>query len=322
MKMAFLKLTEEELKVVNATSEKVAWGPTTQEMDEITDMTRQYEKKRKILDKIHEQLRHTEKLHWKNVYKSLLLVEHMCIHADMECVNFFKQNVHTVQQLRDNYRFRDEDGSDKGINVRKRAETVADLITDEDLDQKREEGQAQKQKFTASVGNVGGSNVQTGAPFGNLPKQSRFESGFGSSNYQAPPKQEYQEPRKPAVQKVQEPESDNEPQPVQRTQPVPIKMAGPKLVAPVSMRPAMVAPQPAPIQQIQAVQEQPKPKQVDLLEDLFGTSEPIQQVQQVQVQQPAYVQPQIQPVQQQPQQNKPQVKPAGPKPDLSSLLDF
>ena len=29
MKMAFMKLTEEELKVVNATSEKVAWGPTT-----------------------------------------------------------------------------------------------------------------------------------------------------------------------------------------------------------------------------------------------------------------------------------------------------
>lgn len=36
--------------------------------------------------------------------------------------------------MRDNYKFRDEDGSDKGVNVRKRAETVADLVTDEDLE--------------------------------------------------------------------------------------------------------------------------------------------------------------------------------------------
>lgn len=122
LKMLFLKLTEEELKVVEALNAKVAWGPTTDQMDEITKLASDYSKRQKILDKIFETIKDTNKLPWKQVYKALLLVEHMTIHADNDCVRYFKDNVRYIAQLKDTYKFRDDDGVDKGINVRKRAE--------------------------------------------------------------------------------------------------------------------------------------------------------------------------------------------------------
>lgn len=70
------------------------------------------------------------------------MVEHMTIQADNDCVRYFKDNVRYIVQLKDSYKFRDDDGVDKGINVRKRAEQVADLIMDEQLEEKRQEGQA------------------------------------------------------------------------------------------------------------------------------------------------------------------------------------
>ena len=55
----------------------------------------------------------------------------MTYYADFECVKFFRDNAGVIEKLKDNYRFRDEEGCDKGINVRKRAEIVHDLIIDE-----------------------------------------------------------------------------------------------------------------------------------------------------------------------------------------------
>lgn len=135
-----MKLTEEELKVVEALNPKVAWGPTTDQMDEITNLSASYDKRQRILDKIFEHLRDNSQLHWKQVYKALLLVEHMCIQGSEDCVRYFKDNVRYIAQLKDGYKFRDDDGVDKGINVRKRAEGVADMIMDENLPQKRAEG--------------------------------------------------------------------------------------------------------------------------------------------------------------------------------------
>lgn len=65
LKMLFLKLTEEELKVVEALNAKVAWGPTTDQMDEITKLASDYSKRQKILDKIFESIKDTSKLPWK-----------------------------------------------------------------------------------------------------------------------------------------------------------------------------------------------------------------------------------------------------------------
>lgn len=80
-----------------------------------------------------------EKSNWKTVYKCLLTIEHMTYYADYDCVKFFRDNASFIERLKDNYRFRDDEGCDKGINVRKRAELVHDLILDEHLGEKRDE---------------------------------------------------------------------------------------------------------------------------------------------------------------------------------------
>lgn len=77
-------------------------------------------------------------------------------------------------QLKDSYRYRDKEGADKGINVRKRAEIVSDLINDEDLEEKRREGQAQKSKYNQSISNIGGHISRGG--MGNT-------GGYGNSGY-------------------------------------------------------------------------------------------------------------------------------------------
>ncbi|CAL6097508.1 Epsin_related protein [Hexamita inflata] len=341
IKMFLMKLTEEELKVVEYTSEKVAWGPTTEQMDEITNLSRSYEKRNKILDKMFEHFRDSSnKYHWKQVYKNLLLVEHMCIHADEDCIRYFRDNVRLIASLKDNYRYRDDDGSDKGINVRKRAEAVADLIVDEQLQQKRQEGQAQKSKFSACITNTEG-NFKTNEPFSGLPKTSKYDSmSIGSSSYNQqpaqPPVQQYQ----PPVQQYQPPVQQYQQPPVQQYQ-QPVQQPVQQYQQPAQLQFAPVQPvqqfKPAPMQQAKPVQ------QPDLLEDLFGTApapaqqqfaQPVaqfqqpaapqfqQQVQQQQFYQAPVQQQRQQPVVQFPGQPQVQAPKQAPKPDLNSLLDF
>lgn len=154
-------------------------------------MARSYEHRPSILAKIFEHFdtRNT-KLHWKQVYKNLLLVEHMCIHADNDCVRYFKDHVHQIEALKENYRYRDKEGQDKGINVRKRAEIVTDLIRDEDLDEKRRQGQAQKSKYNQCISNVEGHMSSNFRGYGNSEHYSR-----PSPAYEAPPPQQYPVPQ-------------------------------------------------------------------------------------------------------------------------------
>ena len=57
-------------------------------MDELTQIASSYERRMKVLEKIFELINSNKQkgIHWKQVYKNLLLIEHMAINADDACV--------------------------------------------------------------------------------------------------------------------------------------------------------------------------------------------------------------------------------------------
>lgn len=71
-------------------------------MDEIVQLSRSYENRSAILSRIFSFFDpNNDKIQWKTIYKNLLLVEHMCIHADMDCVSYFKQHIYEIERLKD-----------------------------------------------------------------------------------------------------------------------------------------------------------------------------------------------------------------------------
>lgn len=132
----FKRQSEEEYRVHQITNPKVSWGPTPDEMDDIVKYCDAHSTRTKALGTIWDILSGGNSKAWKQVYKTLLLVEHLLLNASPETVREIQQRLNILKSLED-FTFKDSDGVDRGINVRKRAETVRELAMSDDIDERR-----------------------------------------------------------------------------------------------------------------------------------------------------------------------------------------
>ncbi|TNJ26288.1 Epsin related protein [Giardia muris] len=133
---AFKRQSEEEYRVHQITNPKVSWGPTPDEMDDIVRYCDAHSTRTKALGAIWDILSGGNSKAWKQVYKTLLLVEHLLLNASPETVREIQQRLNIIKSLED-FTFKDTDGVDRGVNVRKRAETVRELAMSDDIDERR-----------------------------------------------------------------------------------------------------------------------------------------------------------------------------------------
>lgn len=153
---AVKKQTPEGYRILEITNPKTSWGPTPEMCDEIVIFCEHSEGRSNSLSMIWQLLTGTNAKNWKQTYKCLLLVEHLVLNACPSCVRDIQGHLDILTSLED-FSYRDEDGTDKGVNVRKRAELVKQLATAEDIDTQRHNAYENRMRYTeVAQSNVSG----------------------------------------------------------------------------------------------------------------------------------------------------------------------
>lgn len=148
----FKRQSEEEYRVNQITSAKVSWGPSPEDMDDIVRYCEHHSARANVMKTIWSLLSSTNSKSWKQIYKTLLLIEHLLINASPDTVRDIQGHLNIIQTLED-FRYKDEEGVDRGINVRKRAETVRELAMSDDIDDKRRNAADTRQRYADVVQN-------------------------------------------------------------------------------------------------------------------------------------------------------------------------
>ncbi|EPB89724.1 hypothetical protein HMPREF1544_03387 [Mucor circinelloides 1006PhL] len=179
-----------EAKVHDATNNE-AWGASSTVMQEIAQATFNYQYFNEIMPTIYKRFTEKEAKQWRQIYKSLVLLEYLVKNGSERVVDDARSHVSMIKMMK-NFHYVDEKGKDQGMNVRNRAKELAELLGDVDLIKaERKKAKKNRNKYTG-VGSEGGMMFSSGGGYSNggigsgsssMGGGSRYE-GFGSdSNY-------------------------------------------------------------------------------------------------------------------------------------------
>uniref|UniRef100_A0A3B3D8P9 Epsin 3a n=1 Tax=Oryzias melastigma TaxID=30732 RepID=A0A3B3D8P9_ORYME len=129
MKNMVNNYTDAEKKVREATSND-PWGPSVPLMTEISDLTFNVVAFTDVMGIIWKRLNDHGK-NWRHVHKALTLLEHLVKTGSERVVKACKDNIHTIQTLKD-FQYIDRDGHDQGATVREKAKRLVSLLKDEE----------------------------------------------------------------------------------------------------------------------------------------------------------------------------------------------
>ncbi|CAI4233199.1 unnamed protein product [Auanema sp. JU1783] len=125
-----LNYTEEETLVREATNED-PWGPTGQQMKDITHLSFQYDGFSKVMPMIWKRMFEDNRQAWRRVYKSLTLLDYLLHNGSERVIGSSRDHIYQLRAL-ESYKFTDEKGRDQGINIRHRCAKILELLNDED----------------------------------------------------------------------------------------------------------------------------------------------------------------------------------------------
>ena len=268
--------TKGQKLVAEAVEPKIAWGPETALMDRIAELTRDPAECGAILSMIWENIGHTSTRKWKMIYKNLLLLEHLLTYASAACVRQIQDNVYRVRALA-NYIYKDKNGNDQGVNVRKRSAIVADLATDEDLADVRRRAQENKERYRGMGSGAGGLGGPGGYGAAHTPYSGAAQTRRNLDSFveQPPPADLVARAPAPVPAPVPAPAPAPAPAPVAAPAPVQAPPQAPAFT-PQPAWPAQPQPQPQPVDLWGAPQQPPQQQQQQPLLDLFAAPAPRQ----------------------------------------------
>lgn len=158
---AMLNLTEVEAKVREATNNE-PWGASTTLMATIARATFNYRDREEICNMIFRRFTEKSVREWRQIYKSLVLMEYLVKNGSERFVDDARANVALVTMLK-SFHYIDSKGVDQGINVRNRSRELSQLLNDENLiREERKKAKDNAKKFGAvssSTGGVSSSHV-------------------------------------------------------------------------------------------------------------------------------------------------------------------
>ena len=122
-------------------------GASSTLMQEIAQATNNYQDFSEIMPTIFRRFMDTEASEWRQIYKSLQLLEYLVKNGAERVVDDARAHVSTIKILR-NFHYTDEKGKDQGINVRNRAKELAELLSDvERIRTERRKARMNRNKF-------------------------------------------------------------------------------------------------------------------------------------------------------------------------------
>lgn len=286
--------TKGQKLVAEAVDPKFKWGPETSQMDKIAKLTQDPSECHAILNLIWDNIGNTASKKWRKVYKNLLLLEHLLTYGSENCVRQILDNVYRVRAL-SNYIYKDKNGNDQGVNVRKRSAIVADLATDEDLKDVRARAAENKSRYTGMSSGSSGFGYSSGSGYsssnysGYSGTSYKSETSYNKPKEQSTPQDNFVQQAPPADlvrqdQYAQQQQQQQQMQQMQQAQ-VPSQIQT-QAAAPASVFAAPQTIQPQQQQQQQQTigwtTQQPQAQPIDL----WGTTQPAQIQQPVQQAQP------------------------------------
>lgn len=140
-----LKVPEIEQKVLDATSDE-PWGPHGSDLADIARATKRYDECAMIMNVLWQRLGNAG-ANWRHVYKALAVIEYLLANGTERAVDDIIDNSSQIATFT-SFENVEPNGKDVGLNVRKKAETVLDIVDDrEKLQQVREKAAATRDKY-------------------------------------------------------------------------------------------------------------------------------------------------------------------------------
>ncbi|KAF8926452.1 ENTH-domain-containing protein [Dissophora ornata] len=176
-----MNYTEMEQKVREATSND-PWGASGTLKQELAQATHNFQYFNEIMPAIFKRFTEKEPREWRQIYKSLVLLEYLVTHGSERVVDEARGHISTIKVLR-NFQYVDDNGKDEGINVRNRAKEVAEMLSSVDrIKEERKKAKANRNKFVGSEGG-GGGFAGSGSKYGGFGSDSYFDGGSSGSGY-------------------------------------------------------------------------------------------------------------------------------------------
>jgi epsin len=158
--------TEMEARVREATNNE-PWGASSTLMQQIAAGTYNYREREEIVGMIFRRFTEKAANEWRQIYKSLQLLEYLLKNGSERFVDDTRSNVSLIQMLR-SFHYIDSHGRDQGINVRNKSKTLVDLLNNDSVlraERKKARENAKKFKGVAGGASVGSNGYDsTGEP--------------------------------------------------------------------------------------------------------------------------------------------------------------
>jgi epsin len=161
----------EATKLVVTATNNEQWGPTGPQMRQISDLTFNYTDCSQIMESIWERLSTDINFgaNWRNIYKTLLLLDYVVRNGSERVVNEARQNIYQLKAL-STVHFIDSEGTDRGVSIRERSKQVVELLGDTvRLREERKKCKQNRDKYSTA--------------YGNESYESRYHSGRGGSTW-------------------------------------------------------------------------------------------------------------------------------------------
>ncbi|GMI83887.1 EPSIN1 [Hibiscus trionum] len=140
-----LKVPEIEQKVLDATDNE-PWGPHGTALAEIAQATKKFSECQIVMNVLWSRLGETGK-DWRYVYKALSVIEYLISHGSERAVDDIIRHTRRISSLT-SFEYVEPNGKDMGINVRKKAETIASLLNNkEKIEETRNKAAANRDKY-------------------------------------------------------------------------------------------------------------------------------------------------------------------------------
>ncbi|KAJ3971081.1 hypothetical protein EV361DRAFT_950001 [Lentinula raphanica] len=181
-KNVVLNVSEIEAKVREATNDD-PWGASSTLMQDIASRTFNYPEFNEIMPSIYSRFMEKEARQWRQIYKSLQLLEYLIKNGSERVVDDARAHISTIKMLR-NFHYIDDKGKDQGLNVRNRSKEIVELLSDVDtIRAERRKAKANRSKYTGT-GSDGMSFSSGGSRYGGFGSDSLgYNGGGGSSSY-------------------------------------------------------------------------------------------------------------------------------------------
>ncbi|KAG0354187.1 Epsin-3, clathrin recruitment and traffic between the Golgi and endosome [Podila minutissima] len=182
-----MNYTEMEQKVREATSND-PWGASGTLKQELAQATHNFQHFNEIMPAIFKRFAEKEPREWRQIYKSLVLLEYLVTHGSERVVDEARGHISTIKVLR-SFQYVDDNGKDEGINVRNRAKEFAEMLGSVDrIKEERKKAKANRNKFVGSEGGGGGISggsggfSGSGSKYGGFGSDSYFDGGYSGSS--------------------------------------------------------------------------------------------------------------------------------------------